>query len=205
MNTETLEGSLKSPKQDFCRKQGSGFLLLFCSLVLQGPAKGFTEERKCAPRGARTWYLCEEHCSRFIVWSWNAFHLVDMAWASWGNLVVPIRMRNTQAQTSKAISRYFLQADSYLRTKMWNTVCNSKNNCKQSKCPPASKGLTQQIRHIHKIGYPVVFSKTEARQRLPRRGSWYRSRCRIGISYKSRQTPPSKCGYVNVHTGCFMH
>lgn len=37
VNTETPEGSWKSPKQGFCGKQGSGFL--FCLQVRQGPAK----------------------------------------------------------------------------------------------------------------------------------------------------------------------
>lgn len=38
------------------------------------------------------------------------------------------------------------------------------------------KGLTEQIWHIHKIGYFVAFSKAEAQthtERLPRHGSWY--------------------------------
>lgn len=115
-----------------------------------------------------------------------------------------IRMRNTQAQTSKAISRYFLQADSYWCTKMWNTVRNSKNNCKQSKRPPARDWLNK-LGIVIKSGTLSSFQRPRPRQRLPRRGSRYRSRCRIGTSYKSRQTPPSKCGYVNVHTGCFRH
>lgn len=37
VNTETPEGSWKSPKQDFCGKQHSGFV--FCLQVRQGPAK----------------------------------------------------------------------------------------------------------------------------------------------------------------------
>lgn len=103
------------------------FFFLFCLLVLQRPAEKVPLMKGIMPEGELLEHSMRKHWLRFIIWSWNTFHFVDVTWASWGNMVVPIKMWNRHAQTSKTIFRNFLQADLYLCTKMWSIKKKKKS------------------------------------------------------------------------------